>query len=219
MAVMPGLEDESFDLVLADPPYGVDFQSGWTSKGKRHKKIENDKRPFVWWLPQAFRVLKPGGCLLCFCRWDVAEAFRLAIGWAGFSGMTQLIWDRVSPGMGDLTGRPSPRHDTIWFGAKGRFQFHGNRPASVYPVPRVTGVLKHPNQKPLPLLKQMVRDYCPEGGRVLDPTAGCGSTVVAAVMCGRVGVGVELNENYATRADREVQAARPGRNITMKPLV
>jgi site-specific DNA-methyltransferase (adenine-specific) len=65
----------------------------------------------------------------------------------------------------------------------------------------------HPTVKPLALMRWMVRLVTPEGGRVLDPFAGSGSTLVAASMEGREAVGIELDEVHCTTARRRVRDA------------
>lgn len=165
MQVLAEFPDDYFDAVITDPPYGMAYQSGWTEKAERFDQIANDDQPYIWWLRDAARVIKLGGCLVCFCRWDSAEAFRLAIGWAGLRVVSQLVWDRVVHGMGDLTGSPGPQHDTIWFAVKGAYKLPGKRPTSVYRFQRPHGeALEHPNQKPLTLMGQLIADYVPRGG-------------------------------------------------------
>lgn len=51
----------SVDMVITDPPYGVDYQSTRAAKENRKDKIAGDKRPFIWWIYDAYRVLKEGG--------------------------------------------------------------------------------------------------------------------------------------------------------------
>lgn len=92
--------DKSIDAIITDPPYGIDYQSNRSTT--RKDKIAGDKAPFVWFLPQAFRLLREGGCALVFCRWDTAEAFSLAMKWAGFTIKSSIVWDRGHHGMGDL---------------------------------------------------------------------------------------------------------------------
>lgn len=210
LEVLRQIETGSVDAVVTDPPYGIAYQSAWRIDKRSWKpKIANDQRPFVWFLHDAARAIKDGGCLLCFCRWDTAEAFRLAIEWAGLRIGSQLIWDRVGHGMGDLKGRPSPRHDIIWFAVKGRYQFPGKRPASVYRIPRLAGVhLEHPNQKPVPLMAEMIADYVPPGGVVLDPCMGSGATGEACAQTGHRFVGVELDREKFELAERRIAAAR-----------
>lgn len=54
----------------------------------------------------------------------------------------------------------------------------------------------HPTQKPVDLLKFLIRTYTDEGDTVLDFTMGSGSTGVAAVNEGRDFVGIEQEEEY-----------------------
>jgi len=62
---MKSIPDGSVDMVLADPPYGIDYQSSRrTDKNQWKDKIENDKSPYIEWLPEAFRVLVNSGRLI-----------------------------------------------------------------------------------------------------------------------------------------------------------
>ncbi len=45
---------------------------------------------------------------------------------------------------------------------------------------------------------------CPEGGLVLDPFLGSGTTTIAALRSGRSAIGVELNPNYCAEAEQRV---------------
>lgn len=54
----------------------------------------------------------------------------------------------------------------------------------------------HPTQKPLELMRYLVRTYTKENETVLDFTMGSGTTVLASVLEGRNCVGIELDETY-----------------------
>lgn len=205
--VLRTLPDASVDAVVTDPPYGIDYQSGRVEKERRRARIANDTQPFVWWLYDAFRVTRDGGALICFCRWDVQEAFRAAIEWAGFTVKSQVIWDRKHHGMGDLHASFAPMHDVVWFATKGDFRFPAGRPVSVVSSPRLDGAeLQHPNQKPVELMAYLVRSVARAGSTVLDPFMGSGSTVVAAVQEGCNAIGIELDLDYCELAARRVQS-------------
>ena len=61
LTVLRDMEAESVDMVITDPPYGIDYQSGRKEKDRRLAKISNDKAPFIWWIYDAARVLKSRG--------------------------------------------------------------------------------------------------------------------------------------------------------------
>lgn len=61
LTVLRSMDDESIDMVITDPPYGIDYQSDRKEKERRLAKIKNDKAPFIWWIYDAARVVKRGG--------------------------------------------------------------------------------------------------------------------------------------------------------------
>lgn len=202
--ILRTIETASVDAVVTDPPYGISF------KGEQFDEIANDDAPYVWWLREAARIIKPGGCLLCFCRWDVAEAFRLAIGWSGLKVRSQLVWDRELPGKGDVYGAPAPQHDTIWFATQGRYKLPNRRPSTVVRAQKVHSQgLRHPNEKPVRLMVDLVRAFVPAGGLVVDPFAGSGTTGEACVKLGMGFVGIELDSEYALVAHRRLTDTAP----------
>ncbi|MFH1739499.1 MAG: DNA methyltransferase [bacterium] len=52
--------------------------------------------------------------------------------------------------------------------------------------------LGYPTQKPVALLDRIIRSSCPEGGVVLDPFCGCGTTIAAAQALGRAWIGIDI---------------------------
>lgn len=61
LTVLRDMEADSVDMVITDPPYGIDYQSGRKEKASRLAKTANDKTPFIWWIYDAARVVKRGG--------------------------------------------------------------------------------------------------------------------------------------------------------------
>ena len=66
LTVLRDMEADSVDMVITDPPYGIDYQSGRKEKASRLAKIANDKAPFIWWIYDAARVVKRGGGALFY---------------------------------------------------------------------------------------------------------------------------------------------------------
>jgi len=63
---------------------------------------------------------------------------------------------------------------------------------------------------PPDLVEPCIKAGCPEGGTVLDPFAGSGTTLAVAATLGRNGIGCELNPDYIALADRRISKARSG---------
>src|SRR5699024_3571936 len=61
--------------------------------------------------------------------------------------------------------------------------------------PNVNGV-QHPTVKPLAIMRWLIRLVTPPGGTVLDPFAGSGTTIEAAIIEGFDPVGIEMEADY-----------------------
>jgi DNA modification methylase len=72
------------------------------------------------------------------------------------------------------------------------------------PPPRKKGVLRHPAKFPETMAQEFIEFFTKRGGVVLDPMVGTGSTLVAALRCGRNSYGIELNPGYAQIAKQVV---------------
>ena len=68
------------------------------------------------------------------------------------------------------------------------------------PPPRKKGVLRHPAKFPETLAQEFIEFFTHKEGIIIDPMAGTGSTMVAALRSGRHSYGVELNPQYAAIA-------------------
>jgi len=76
------------------------------------------------------------------------------------------------------------------------------------PPPRKKGVLVHPAKYPETMAQEFIEFFTKEGETVLDPMAGTGSTLIAALRAGRNSYGIELNLKYAQIAQQTIEAER-----------
>lgn len=201
------LPDNYLDACFTDPPYGIEYQSAWRiDKSEWKPKIENDDKPFTDWLKPLFSKMKNGSRLICFYRWDVQNEFVEAIEKAGFKIKSQIVWDKVIHGMGDLKGEFAPQHELILYATKGRYEFKGKRPKTIYRCKRIKGEnLIHPNEKPVPLIQQIIRDLTIENEIILDPFGGSFSTYKASILEKRKCISFELSEHYFNIGKRDVE--------------
>jgi DNA modification methylase len=198
---LPSYPDNYFGFGAIDPPYGIDFQSSWRTESLRFKKIANDKKPFTDFLPVLFDKMKDGGRIVLFYRWDVANDFQVAAAAAGFNVVSELIWDKVIHGMGDLKACPGPQHESAIYLTKGRFEFNGKRPKSIYRKTRVVSSDQiHPNEKPVELYKAIIRDFSTPGDICVDLFVGSGNSLRAYEEIGLTYKAWELDPDYYAAA-------------------
>jgi len=69
---------------------------------------------------------------------------------------------------------------------------------------------KHPTQKPVALLRRIIEATAPEGGLVLDPFSGSGTTGVAALRLGRRYLGIEQDPTWLALARARLEAESEG---------
>lgn len=204
IAYMSRMAAESVDLIIVDPPYGVAFQSGYRPKMQR-EPLTGDYENLLWrLLPLAQRVLKDGGAIYVFSRFDVSPHWWILLG-NYFRPMNKLIWVKNNWGMGDLTGNWASQYEEILFAVKGRHKLQNGRPRNVLHADRVApDKQRHPTEKPAAIMAPLIEASCPPGGLVLDPCAGTGPVVEAAVRLGRRAIGIELDADYCDVIERRM---------------
>lgn len=99
LELMKNIPDGSVDLVLTDPPYGIDFQSNF--RKNKFNKIENDSTVNAEFLDECKRVLKDTGAIYCFTRWDVYPSWIEQIS-KRFKVKNCIVWFKRGGGLGDL---------------------------------------------------------------------------------------------------------------------
>ncbi len=209
------IESSSIDLIVADPPYnlGKDYGNNHDIKGFE-EYLEFSER----WLREAHRVLKPTGSLYVFMGfrfisylYDILDR-KLEMFFSNW-----IVW-HYTQGMGKTKGF-SPRHDDILMFTKSkdyvfnldavripqkfyreRNNMRGANPGDVWEFSHVhycnENRQAHPTQKPEGLIERIVLASSNEGGAVLDPFSGSGTTLRVCQQLNRNCIGIELNPDY-----------------------
>ena len=93
------------------------------------------------------------------------------------------------------TYKNGDRPDITYGGGGGASRFFYTAKAPKSERPNVDGV-QHPTVKPLAIMRWLIRLVTPPGGVVLDPFAGSGTTIEAALIEGFDPVGIEMETDY-----------------------
>jgi len=210
LTLLRALPDESVDLIVTDPPYGIGYASSWTtrmdgslrqSSGTFGADVFDDT-----WVTEAARVLASHGALYMFTRWDVLHLWKDAIEAAGLAVKQRLVWDKCHWGMGDLEFYGSQTEDVLFAVKNGHRLAWEKREGNVWRYPSKgamrghEGMFDHPTQKSVRPIKKAIEYSCPLGGIVLDPFMGSGTTAVAARDLGRHYLGCDISAKYVDMA-------------------
>lgn len=182
------------DVLVTDPPYGIDYQSRHDGVLDRSIAGDLDTGLRDWMLT----VWSPRPAIV-FGSWRIPRppATRML-----------LVWDtKGALGMGAIDLPWKPAHQEMYVLGTG---FTGHRGTDVLRYAPVQASAfrgrVHPHEKPVDLMRDLV-GKCPPG-TVIDPFAGSGATLRAAKDLGRRAIGVELDERYC-----EIAARRLGQEV------
>lgn len=227
LTVLPTLPANSFDALITDPPYasgGVHASARQRSPNEKymqssapylHADFPSDERDqrshLAWmqlWLAQCNRVLRDGAPVLLFTDWRQLPLTTDALQCAGFTWRGVAVWDKTE-GVRPQLGRFRNQAEYVVWGSKGNMPL--GRRAPVLPGVIRESVRKadkhHMTGKPTELMRQLVR-ICEERGRILDPFAGSGTTLVAADLEGYSWTGIEMTQHYWDVAEGRLSSSK-----------
>lgn len=190
------LDSESVDLILTDPPYGLN-----------KKGIQNDTDLSVFYstLPECYRVLKKDSFFITFFStkylpelfknnpfnyfWQIVlycpnGSVRSSIGYTKF--MSVIIFKKGNP-------KIKKANKDIFVDTPGRM------------VEPEEGYINHPTPKPTKFIKELLEIFSKEGDLILDPFIGSGSIAVACQDINRNFIGFEINKEYCELANKRLK--------------
>ena len=197
LEIMRGMPDASVDAVITDPPFnaGKDFDND--------DLTDLDFRVFCNRFALELYRLNPQNILVEVGKGDKIMRqeleryfeFKYSIclnytnsmrnGAVGYSNWGLVLWFTNG---GRVHKRYKDRIDSALHNTKNEFE--------------------HPSPKEVTHYAHLVRMFTPEGGTILDPFAGSGTTLLAAIETGRNAIGIEINPQYFEIAQRRIAEAQ-----------
>lgn len=195
---MARLKENTFDMVLTDPPYITNYRDrdGRTIKGDTSSE---------WLKPSMMeisRVLKPTGVLVSFYGWNQVEKFMIAWKSAGLRPIGHLVFCKDYP---SKVGILKSQHECAYVLSASPDQVSCDEPISDVRYWKYSGNQYHPTQKPVGILKRLIEAFTKPGDLILDPFMGSGSTLVAAKYTNRRSIGIEIDKRYYQVAKDRLQ--------------
>jgi site-specific DNA-methyltransferase (adenine-specific) len=219
------LPDNSVDVVITDPPFGIEFQAkrgNYNRKGERvlegYNEVqgENYLEFTMAWLSEVKRVLKPGGSLYVFSGWNYLKDLLIAFDELDLTLINHLIW-KYQFGLVTTRKYVSSHYHILFacqddkqrkFHPYARFEkdekteeggsAHYKDKEDVWVIPREywNGDIKTPTKLPAEIIRKILAYSSQPGDLVLDPFLGSGQVAVVSQMEGRRYVGFEIVSDY-----------------------
>jgi DNA modification methylase len=224
--IMPTLPAQSFDLILADLPYGttecewdqvIPFDPLW----EQYLRLAKPEAAIVLCAAQPFAsllVVSQLGLFRYEWIWEKGNAtgFLNANKQPLRAHESALVFYRkqpvFNPQMTSGHQRRTAKRKTVNSECCGKaiglveYDSESRYPRSVqYFSSDKQKDNFHPTQKPLAFMEFLVRSYTRPGMRVLDNTMGSGTTGVAAVRCGCDFIGIESAKKYFDKAKSRIE--------------
>ena len=194
------LGDVKPQLMVTDPPYGVEYDPGWRNKAgaaatkRTGKVLDDDSADWreAWALFPGDVTYVWHGALHATTVADSLEA-------SGFNIRSQFIWakDRLVLSRGDYHWQ----HEPCLYAVKktGKGHWAGDRKqTTLWQIANKDQDVEtvHGTHKPVECMRRPILNNSSQGQAVYEPFMGSGTTLIAAETTGRVCYGIELNPAY-----------------------
>jgi DNA modification methylase len=196
------------ELMVTDPPYGVNYDPEWrhragVNNSKRVGKVSNDG--IADW-SEAW-ALFPGRIAYVWHGALHAGTVAESLLKNGFSIRAQIIWakERLVIGRGDYHWQ----HEPCWYAVREKGNWTGDRKQTTLwniSSREQDTETAHGTQKPVECMRRPMLNNSSPGELVYEPFLGSGTTLIAAESCGRICFAVELDPLYVDVAVRRWEA-------------
>lgn len=204
LEVLPKL-DMQVDMILTDPPYGIDVTPRRKTSKFYGKKVKNDDN-LDWlplWVDYIDKISK--NIVVVFVSWVTFSQFEKAFKEKGFTLKNLLVWNKKWIGVGH---NYRPTYELIMLLCKTNFKTPSNNKSNILEYRKIAPQKTlHNCEKPIPLLEDLLVELSKEGDVVLDCFMGSGSTGVACMQTNRNFIGIELDKEYYKIAEQRIKEA------------
>jgi site-specific DNA-methyltransferase (adenine-specific) len=198
VSYLGGLQSESLDLIVTDPPYESLEKHraiGTTTRLSQSKSSSNawfsifPNTRFPDLFRESYRVLKKHRHLYLFCDAETMFVAKPIAEQHGFKFWKPLVWDKQKIGMGY---HYRSRYEFVLFFEKGKRKLNDLGQPDIIPCSRVFN--GYPTEKPSGVSEVLIRQSTQPGEVVCDPFMGSGSAGEAALKLGRGFMGNDISD-------------------------
>jgi DNA modification methylase len=216
-------KDVKVDVIITDPPYNVSRKNNFNTLKDKNGRIKYNSIDFgKWdknhnltdWFDKADKLLKKGGNVIVFCDWKDVSLFVNYFKNKKYLVKNMIQWIKPNSAPKNRDRLYIVNYEVAIWVTKGKGwtfnRIDEKRQLSQFIYPFVLGKEKtiHPTQKPISLMKDLIRIHTNENDIVLDPFMGSGTTGVACKNLNRKFIGIELDEKYFEIAKERIEESK-----------
>lgn len=218
--IIKRIPDNSIDFIFTDPPYNLGQHSTGNIPLPGRSAMNNDVADWDMidfnpeeWADEFVRILKPTGNLFIFTSYNQLGRWYKCLDHK-FDTSNFMIWHKTNPApkifkAGFLNS--CEMIFTCWnkkhtWNFISQSEMHNFIESPICMRPERLSNPKHPAQKPVSILKKMIKIATNENDIIFDPFMGVGSTGVAALNLNRRFIGVEIDKNYFNAAKQRINS-------------
>ena len=219
--IMKEIPNESIDLVVTDPPYrttsrGNAGNSGGmmrTEKSLKGKIFDFNDITIKEWCPLLTNVLKNGTHFYIMTNHkNLNEYLNTIYNDKNVKFTKSLIWDKGNKIMGQFY---MSQFEYILFSRKGKAKkINDCGTSDILSIPnrktKINGKNIHDTEKPVELMKILIKNSTQENEIVLDPFVGVGAVAIASEISNRKWISIELSEKYCEIAKQRLNKFKGG---------
>lgn len=207
LEVMKQIDDNSVDVIITDPPYGV-LQNGKTMRNNKKDKFTWDNIDLEEFSIKWFEILYKKARSNSFIFIFFSQKY-INLGIKIFNPNRIIFWrynNLINGGGGDFCYDYEPifvikKGNPKLIKGKHSCDLEFTKPQSNFTVDK----LKHPTQKPLKLIEHLVSISSKNGELILDIFAGSGTTGVACKNLSRNYILIEQDPKYCRIAEERLK--------------
>jgi len=186
-------------LMVTDPPYGVEYDPAWRNDAgvnkQRRDAVANDDRA-DW--SEAWSLF-PGSVAYVWHAGKHASTVQQSLERSAFEIRSQIIWAKNRFALS--RGHYHWQHEPCWYAVKGETNWAGDRSQSTLWSINVEILdTNHGTQKPVECMRRPILNNSSPGQAVYEPFSGSGTTIIACEQTGRTCVAIELSPAYVDLA-------------------
>ncbi|MGP6206627.1 DNA-methyltransferase [Cuniculiplasma sp. SKW3] len=232
---MKKMPDNSVDLIIADPPFGIGFNGRQGNYNRNENLVKEGYEEILnmsydefsrSWITSLYRILKDTGSAYIVSGWNNLDKILNSISSSGLKTINHIIWKYQ---FGVYTRRKFvTSHYHILYVVKNEKKYFFNKfefyPEDVWEIRRdyARGKEKNGTKLPIELVERMINFSSKPGDIVFDPFMGNGTTAISAKKLFRRFYGFEKNREMKDLHDKSLSEIVPGEDYVnlndLKPM-